>query len=149
VFFSTSFIGQFEGFLTTLGVPISAWCGVILADLALRRSGYDAHDLFRIRGRYGDVRVVPLVTTLAATALGWGLVTNSTAGWLNWQGYLLEPLGLGGKAGSWAYANLGVLVALALGFVVTLVLSRSRIRKQEQQPSSASTAAEDAEVLPA
>jgi purine-cytosine permease-like protein len=149
VFFSTSFIGQFEGFLTTLGVPISAWCGVILADLALRRGGYDAHDLFRVHGRYGDIRVVPLVTTLAGTALGWGLVTNTAAGWLNWQGYLLRPLGLGGKSGSWAAANLGVLAALALGFVVTLALSRGRIREQEQQPSSAPTAAEDAEVLPA
>jgi nucleobase:cation symporter-1, NCS1 family len=149
VFFSTSFIGQFEGFLTTLGVPISAWCGVILADLLLRRRGYDAHDLFRVRGRYGDVRVIPLVTTLAATALGWGLVTNVSAGWLNWQGYLLDPLGLGGKSGSWAAANLGVLAALALGFVVTLALSRGRIRRQEELPSSVPTAAEDAEVLPA
>jgi NCS1 family nucleobase:cation symporter-1 len=149
VFFSSSFIGQFEGFLTTLGVPISAWCGVILADLLLRRRGYDAHDLFRPRGRYGDIRVLPLVTTLAGTVLGWGLVTNSTAGWLNWQGYLLDPFGLGGKSGSWAYANLGVLAALAFGFVITLALSRGRIREQEKQPASTPTAAQDEAVLPA
>ena len=149
VFFSTSFIGQFEGFLTTLGVPISAWCGVILADLLLRRTGYDAHDLFQIRGRYGDVRIVPLLTTVAGTALGWGLVTNTAAGWLNWQGYLLDPFGLGGKSGSWAYANLGVLAALAFGFIITLVASRGRIREQERRPASAPTATEDAEVLPA
>ena len=149
VFFSTSFIGQFEGFLTTLGVPISAWCGIILADLALRRHGYDPHDLFHPKGRYGDIRTLPLATTLAATVLGWGLVTNSTAGWLNWQGYLLDPLGLGGKNGSWAYANLGVLAALALGFLVTLALTRSQIRQQEKQPASTPTAAQDEAVLPA
>ena len=136
VFFSSSFIGQFEGFLTTLGVPISAWCGVMLADFALRRRGYDEHDLFRINGRYGDVRIQPLVITLAGTVLGWGLVTNSAAGWLNWQGYLLKSFGLGGKSGAWAYANLGVPVALALGFAATLALSRGRIREQEGQPAT-------------
>ena len=51
--------------------------------------------------------------------LGWGLVTNASAGWLAWQGYLLGPLGLGGRDGAWAFANLGVLVALAVGFLGT------------------------------
>ncbi|PSM40548.1 allantoin permease [Streptomyces dioscori] len=133
VFFADDFLGQFIGFLTTLGVPVAAWCGVMLADLALRRRDYDEADLFRVQGRYGDVEPLPLLLTLAATALGWGLVTNSAAGWLEWQGYLLGPLGLGGKDGTWAYANLGVLVALALGFLGTLALGRGRVRTQEEQ----------------
>src|SRR4051812_12862403 len=37
VFFADSFIGPFQGFLITLGVPIAAWCGVMLADIALRK----------------------------------------------------------------------------------------------------------------
>ncbi|MDT7581599.1 MAG: nucleobase:cation symporter, family, partial [Pseudonocardiales bacterium] len=41
------------------------------------------------------------------------------------------PFGLGGREGAWAYANLGVLVALAVGFLGTVVLERSRIRAQE------------------
>ena len=53
------------------------------------------------------------------------------ASWLTWQGYLLGPFGLGGKTGAWAFANLGVLVALAIGFVVTLLASRRRVREQE------------------
>jgi hypothetical protein len=57
-------------------------------------------------------------------------VTNTSADWLKWQGYLLEPFGLGGREGAWAYANLGVLLALALGFLVTLS-TRRRIRAQE------------------
>ncbi|MFD4506366.1 purine-cytosine permease family protein [Streptomyces sp. NPDC058457] len=149
VFFSSSFIGQFEGFLTTLGVPIAAWCGVILADLALRRRGYDEHDLFRPRGRYGDVRVAPLVVTLAGTVLGWGLVTNTAAGWLGWQGYLLKPFGLGGRTGAWAYANLGVLAALVLAFAATLILSGNRIRAQERQPYSEPAPEGDVEVVEA
>ncbi|MFE7167876.1 purine-cytosine permease family protein [Streptomyces sp. NPDC057616] len=136
VFFADDFLGQFMGFLTTLGVPIAAWCGIMLADLALRRRDYDEVDLYRPAGRYGDVPATPLLLTLAATALGWGLVTNSAAGWLDWQGYLLDPFGLGGKSGAWAYANLGVLAALALGFLGTLVLTRTRVRAQEAQAPS-------------
>ncbi|ANS63055.1 permease for cytosine/purines uracil thiamine allantoin [Streptomyces lincolnensis] len=138
VFVADDFLGQFMGFLTTLGVPIAAWCGIMLADLALRRRDYDEGDLYRPRGRYGDVPLTPLLLTLSATALGWGLVTNAAASWLEWQGYLLQPLGLGGKSGSWAYANLGVLAALALGFLGTLALGRGRIRAQEAAAPSPS-----------
>ncbi|MGW4911962.1 purine-cytosine permease family protein [Streptomyces sp. NPDC004270] len=136
VFFADDFLGQFMGFLTTLGVPIAAWCGIMLADLALRRRDYDEADLYRPDGRYGDVPLPPLLLTLAATALGWGLVTNSSASWLTWQGYLLGPFGLGGTSGAWAYANLGVLAALALGFLGTLALGRGRVRAQETRAAT-------------
>ncbi|WP_019058037.1 purine-cytosine permease family protein [Streptomyces prunicolor] len=136
VFFADDFLGQFMGFLTTLGVPIAAWCGIMLADLLLRRRDYDDGDLFRPTGRYGDVVLTPLLLTLAATAIGWGLVTNTAASWLTWQGYLLDPFGLGGKSGSWAYANLGVLAALALGFLGTLALGRARVQRQEAEAAS-------------
>jgi NCS1 family nucleobase:cation symporter-1 len=130
VFFGGEFLGQFQGFLVTLGVPVAAWCGVMLADVLLRRRDYAERDLFDPAGRYGDVRFGPIAIVLVGTALGWGLVTNTSAEWLRWQGYLLEPFGLGGRDGAWAYANLGVLVALALGFFATL-LARSRVRAQE------------------
>jgi len=133
VFFADDFLGPFMGFLTTLGVPIAAWCGIMLADILLRRRDYAEPDLYRPDGRYGDVPLTPLLLTLAATAVGWGLVTNAAADWLTWQGYLLGPLGLGGKSGAWAYANLGVLAALALGFLGTLALRRGRVREQEAQ----------------
>ena len=136
VFFTDNFLGQFIGFLTTLGVPVAAWCGIMLADLVVRRRDYDEADLFRGSGRYGDVPLRPLLLTLAATGLGWGLVTNAAASWLEWQGYLLGPLGLGGKSGAWAYANLGVLLALALGFLGTLALGRGRVHAQEGQDPS-------------
>ena len=98
VFFAHSnFIGQFQGFLITLGVPIAAWCGIMLADIALRRRDYAEPELFTARGRYGDIRWLPVLTVVVATGLGWGLVTNGLASWLTWQGYLLGPFGLGGK----------------------------------------------------
>jgi nucleobase:cation symporter-1, NCS1 family len=73
--------------------------------------------------------------------LGWGLVTNTGARWLTWQGYLLGPFGLGGKTGAWAFANLGVLIALALGFVATIVFERSVVRAQESAPAPQFTSA--------
>jgi nucleobase:cation symporter-1, NCS1 family len=131
VFFAGDFFFQFQGFLITLGVPIAAWCGIFLADLALRRGDYAEADLFDARGCYGGVQPVPLLLLAIGTLLGWGLVTNTSAGWLDWQGYLLGPLGLGGKQGGWAYANLGVLLAFLVGLLGTLALRRSAVRAQE------------------
>src|SRR6266571_5213975 len=125
VFIAGNFLGQFEGFLITLGVPIAAWCGIMLADIALRRRDYAEAELYSPAGRYGDVRLLPIGVVVASTVIGWGLVTNGLASWLTWQGYLLGPIGLGGKTGAWEFANLGVLVALAIGFVVTLVCTPS------------------------
>jgi purine-cytosine permease-like protein len=129
VFFATDFLGPFQGFLITLGVPIAAWAGVMIADVVLRRADYDAVDLQDRAGRYGDINWLSIILMLLGTAVGWGLVTNTYAGWLDWQGYLLGPLG--GRDGSWAYANLGVLAAMIIGFLGHLLLGRSTVRRQD------------------
>jgi purine-cytosine permease-like protein len=134
VFIAGNFFGQFEGFLITLGVPIAAWCGIMLADILLRHRDYAERDLFTSSGRYGDISWLPVSVIVVGTFIGWGLVTNSLASWLTWQGYLLGPFGLGGKSGAWAFANLGVLVALVIGFVVTLAFSRATVHAQEAAP---------------
>ena len=131
LFVSTNFQATFIAFLITLGVPIAAWCGIFLADLARRTREYDQAALYDARGRYGQVGWVALLTMIAATVIGWGLVTNGTKGF-TWQGYLLGPLGLGGKSGDWAYANLGVLAALVVGFVVPFALFNATVRRQEE-----------------
>ena len=137
VFIADTFIGPFQGFLITLGVLIAAWCGIFLGDFALRRRPYASSELLDARGRYGSVRPASLVLMLVGAVVGWGLVTNSFAGWLAWQGYLLGPFGLGGREGSWAYANLGVLAALLIGFIGTLLVGLRTVRAQEDQPLSA------------
>lgn len=142
VFVAHNFVVQFEGFLITLGVPIAAWCGIMLADIALRRRDYSEPDLFAPHGRYGDIRWFPVGVVVVSTFLGWGLVTNGLASWLTWQGYLLSPFGLGGKSGAWAYANLGVLLALVIGFVATWVVSRSTVQAQEAAPPVEAAAAQ-------
>jgi purine-cytosine permease-like protein len=135
VLVAKNFLFQFEGFLITVGVLIAAWCGVFLGDLLLRKKNYVDADLFRSSGRYGDLRVVPIAITILSSFLGWGLVTNNFASWLTWQGYLLKPFGLGGKTGAWAYANLGVLVALVLSFVLTVLLTRPEVVREESLAS--------------
>ncbi len=136
VFFRANFLNQFEGFLITVGVLIAAWCGVFLGDLVLRKKDYVDSDLFRNSGRYGDIRLVPVVTTIVASVVGWGLVTNGLASWLTWQGYLLGPLHLGGKTGEWAGANLGVFAALVLSFLVTVIFTSTQVRRQEETEST-------------
>lgn len=131
VWFADDFLTPFFAFLVTLAVPIAAWSGIYLADHFLRRRDYDPDALADPRGRYGSVNPVAMGLFLLATGIGWGLVVNLQSGF-TWQGYLLAPLGLGPKLdGPWTFANLGVLVALVLPFVLYLVLGRGQVRRQE------------------
>lgn len=134
VFFAENFLGPFQSFLITLGVPIAAWAGIMMADIVLRRRDYDDAALFEPTGRYGAWNWPSIALLLVASVVGWGLVINTfaeDASWNNWQGYLLGPLGLGGRDGAWAWANLGVLFALVIGFVGYLILGRTAVRRQE------------------
>ncbi|MGW5361811.1 purine-cytosine permease family protein [Actinopolymorpha pittospori] len=133
VFFATDVIGPFQGFLITLGVPITAWCGVFVADLALRRRPYAQADLYDSAGRYGTFGSSALASMVAATVVGWGMVVNTNSSALAWQGFLLDPLGLGPKLeGPWTYANLGVLAALVIGFAGHWAFGRGRVADQER-----------------
>ena len=135
-FFANDFLGPFQGFLITLGVPVAAWCGIFVADLQLRRRDYALAELFSPAGRYGRWRVLSVALIAVGCVLGWGLVTNSSAGF-GWEGYLLGPFGLGGREGDWAYANIGVLLSLVLGYLGTLIFGRRTVRAQEAAPAPA------------
>jgi purine-cytosine permease-like protein len=128
VWFASDFFVPFQGFLITLGVPVAVWSGLFVADVLLRKS-YAEDELFDANGRYGAYNLKSIGLIVFGTVVGWGLVTNSLASWLSWQGYLLGPIG--GKEGQWAYANLGVIAALLIGFVGHILLSRKEIKKQE------------------
>ena len=144
VFFAETFLGPFQSFLITLGVPLAAWAGIFLSDLALRRRDYDEVALFDSRGRYGSVDWISVATMVLTSAIGWGLVTNAMpdSTWNNWQGYLLKAF-MGTElvedpagsywAGDWSYANLGVVMALVLAFVITWVARRGVVRRQEER----------------
>jgi purine-cytosine permease-like protein len=139
VWYADDFLTPFFAFLVTLAVPISAWCGIFIADLYLRRRDYDGAALADPLGRYGSFNWISLSLMVTSTVIGWGLVVSTAAdgyapeaSGFGWQGFLLEPLGLGPKLnGPWTYANLGVIVALVLPFLLYLVLGRSHVRRQE------------------
>lgn len=131
VFIAKDFIGPFQGFLITLGVPVAAWCGITLADVILRKKAYSEKDLYDAKGRYGSVQWLPIALIVIGTGLGWGLVSaTADVPWLNWQGYFFGPLHLQ----DWAYANLGVLLALVIGFAGTLIFGGNAVAKQEALP---------------
>ena len=130
VWFATDFFAPFQGFLITLGVPVAVWSSIFVADVVLRKRDYVEADLFTETGRYGRVNPIAIALVVIGSIVGWGFVTNTFAGWLNWQGYFMGAIG--GKEGQWAYANVGVIFALMIGFFGYLVFGRKRIQRQEQ-----------------
>jgi purine-cytosine permease-like protein len=130
VWFATDFFAPFQGFLITLGVPVAVWSAIFVADVVLRKRDYVEADLFSESGRYGRVNPIAIALVAIGSIVGWGFVTNTFAGWLSWQGYFMGAIG--GKEGQWAYANVGVIFALLIGFFGYLLLGRKRIQKQEQ-----------------
>jgi nucleobase:cation symporter-1, NCS1 family len=137
VWIADDFLSVFMAFLIILGVPMSGWCGIFLADVLMRRYSYDERALFGRTAEggvnYGLVRWESVLLLAVATATGWGLVIDTTGAGkgLGWLGYLLGPFGLGGRDGEWAYANLGVPAALLVGFVGYLLLGARAVRRQE------------------
>ncbi len=108
-------LGLYGAFLTVLGVPIAAWTGVMLTEIAVRRRrGWDAR-------RLGSDRGMPAVDWSGCAALaigcavGFGL-TSSGEAFLAWTGYL------GGSGSAAAQAQLGVPLALAAGAVAHAAL---------------------------
>jgi nucleobase:cation symporter-1, NCS1 family len=156
VFYSSStFIYLFEAYLIFLGVPMAAWCGVFLADVLMRRRDYDEASLFSARGIYGSFRLSAVLFMALGTAVGWGLVivTTGQSKGLTWLGYFLDGVtinghtyaDLGGKDGPWAFANLGVPVALGIGFVGYLLFGFLGVRRQERTLRRTDSAAAEPE----
>ncbi|WP_433676011.1 purine-cytosine permease family protein [Microbacterium gorillae] len=125
VFFAKDFIGPFQTFLTTLGVPLAAWAGILIADILLRRKDYDTAALFDGKGRYGSINWTAIIIFVVAIGIGWGFVVSTL---FPWQGYFLTMFGW---LDDWGYANLGVLFALVIGFVATYLFTRGAVRRQE------------------
>ena len=130
VWVAGDFFGPFQGFLITLGVPIAVWSAIFVADVVMRKQDYKEVDLFNPIGIYGSWNLRSLSLVAIGSIIGWGFVTNTFASWLSWQGYFLGLIG--GKDGPWAYSNIGVILALLIGFFGHIFLSRKIIAKQEQ-----------------
>jgi purine-cytosine permease-like protein len=129
VWFAENFFFPFQGFLITLGVPIATWSAIFVTDVLLRKRAYDEIDLYNLAGRYGIWNFKSLALMAIGSIIGWGFVTNTFASWLSWQGYFLWIIG--GKDGGWAFANIGVLLALAVGAIGHFLFAKRTIARQE------------------
>ena len=131
VWISKNFFLPFQGFIITLGVPVAVWSAIFVADVVMRKRDYNEADLFTDSGRYGAYNLRSIGLVIVGSIIGWGFVTNTMASWLSWQGYFMGAIG--GKTGPWAFANVGIIFALIVGFVGHIALSRKAIRTQEAQ----------------
>jgi len=129
VWIADNFFYPFQGFLITLGVPVAVWSAIFVADVIMRKEAYIEEDLYNAQGMYGSINKGSISLMLLGTIVGWGFVTNTFASWLSWQGYFLRFIG--GKEGEWAFANVGVVFALIIGFVGHIILAIKTIAKQE------------------
>jgi purine-cytosine permease-like protein len=129
VWVADNFFYPFQGFLITLGVPVAVWSAIFVADVIMRKKAYIEKDLYDEQGMYGSINKGSIALMLVGTIVGWGFVTNTFASWLSWQGYFLGVIG--GKEGPWAYANVGVVFALTIGFFGHIILARKTISQQE------------------
>ena len=131
LWFAGSFFGPFEGFLIFLGVPLSAWAGAFIADAMSRTQDYAGGELADPQGRYGAVGWPALLSMVTGTVVGWGLVVSDVrTPALNWQGFIFDALGVA-QDSVWRACNVGVIVALIIGLVGTLLFGRRRIARQE------------------
>ncbi|MCU1414742.1 MAG: hypothetical protein JWN80_2082 [Microbacteriaceae bacterium] len=131
----TSVVPVFRDLATTLAVPVAAWAGIFCAEMIIRRRRFDSDSLLRSGGVYSRVRWVNLIMLLLATAIGYGLTTASIP-WLDWQGFLFTRLGVS-LSSDLAGTDLGVLVALVFGLLITFIVGVPGIRAQERSRAAA------------
>jgi purine-cytosine permease-like protein len=133
VFIANDFFWPFQAFLYLLGVPIAAWAGIFIADIAMRRKNYDEGALYSVWGRYHTVNFNAIFVLLLATVVGFGFVASPDRSitWTTWEGYLYNLLHITPDTSAWYYSNIGVLLAVVIGFVGHLLLGRRMVKRQE------------------
>jgi NCS1 family nucleobase:cation symporter-1 len=134
VFIADNFFWPFQAFLYLLGVPMAAWAGIFIADMIQRKKNYDDAGLYSANGRYGSVNWGSISILAVATFVGFGFVASpdTSITWTTWEGYLYAALGINGDNSSWYWSNMGVLLAIVVGFVGKLALGGAAVKKQER-----------------
>jgi cytosine/uracil/thiamine/allantoin permease len=112
---------------------MAAWAGIFIADLALRKKSYDETALYSAKGRYGSVNPVAVTVLIVASFVGYGFIASpdTSLAFTTWEGYLYAALGLTGDNSAWYYSNIGVFLALVIGFVAQYLLGRKAVERQE------------------
>jgi hypothetical protein len=65
--------------------------------------------------------------------IGFGFVASPDVSitWTQWEGYFYRALNLTPDNSAWYYSNVGVLLAVAVGFVGQLMFGRKAVKRQE------------------
>jgi purine-cytosine permease-like protein len=103
VWIADNFIGPFQSFLITLGVPVAVWSAMFVADV-ISRKGYNEAALFDKSGEYGSWNFKSLALLISGSIVGWSFVSKTIG-------------------------NIGIIYALVIGFVGQLVLAKKKPRK--------------------
>jgi purine-cytosine permease-like protein len=116
-FAAPGFFPSFQAFLMITGVPMAAWTGIVLVDVWFRRhTGFDQDALEHPDGSYGRINPAGVGVFVAATALGFGLVSSADPHFRFFLGFLLTPAA---RSGDLATSGTGLIVAMtvaALGY---------------------------------
>lgn len=134
VWLAGDFFWPFQAGLYILGVPMAAWAGIFIADLISRKRDYDEQSLYTSTGRYGSVNWVAVGTMVIASVVGYGFIVSpdTSLTFTTWEGYLFAALGINGDNSAWYWSNIGVFLALVIGFVGQYLLGRKAIARQER-----------------
>ena len=133
VWIAGDFFWPFQAGLYILGVPMAAWAGIFIADLVSRKRDYDERSLYTSTGRYGSFNWVAVGTMVVASIVGYGFIVSpdTSLSFTTWEGYLFNALGVTGDNSAWYWSNIGVFLALVLGFLGQYLLGRSVVKRQE------------------
>lgn len=130
--------GQVLGYLPTdlaidylafAAVPISAWAGIFISDVLIRRIAYHEISLNRSYGFYKAFNVTNTIGFVLASGVGFGLIDSEIPA-LNWQGYLLFWLP---NPEFWSLGNMAILTTFSIGVLLPLVFGIPRIKRQERE----------------
>ncbi|WP_084958479.1 purine-cytosine permease family protein [Thermoactinospora rubra] len=122
LFVSANFLWTFQAFLAIIGVVMAAWVAVFLVDMWRWRDGGRGYDERLLRPGGPAVNWPGVISLVAASVVGLGLITSSDPNIAKLVGFLMsEEL----RQGTFGSANIGVVIALVLAgllyFVITLV----------------------------
>jgi purine-cytosine permease-like protein len=120
---------HFSSIALVLGIPASAWAGVFVSDVLLRRIAYHEVSLSRAYGFYKSVNVANLLAWIIAVTLGAGFLVSSRPE-LQLLGFLASATG---TESQFQDSNLGLLMAFGVGLVAPIAAGIPRIKRQEAE----------------
>jgi nucleobase:cation symporter-1, NCS1 family len=127
LFVSTSFLATFQAFLAIIGVVMAAWVAIFLVDMWRWRGAGRSYDERLLRPGAPAMNWPGVLSLVTASIVGIGLISSADPNLSGVVGFLMSDTL---KAGTFASANIGVVVALVLAGVLYLAASSVAPRRR-------------------